>query len=173
MRVTYPYNNDIVVVEEFVSPIEIDMALTYFNMFFKTGLVDLPPEKYDDLKVDIKDLFNDLQQRAEQVFYEVFDDLDVEFTPLYNFSRLRTGGISPHADDCQPGATQTVLYGSILYWNGDFEGGELSYPGLGIDYKPVAGDLVFHPGTIEYTHGVKDVTSGVRYTSTTFIKSPL
>jgi Uncharacterized iron-regulated protein len=82
-------------------------------------------------------------------------------------------GISPHADDCQPGATQKVYYGSILYWNDNFGGGELNYRNLGIKYKPVARDLVFHPGTIEYLHGVEDVTSGVRYTSTMFVKELL
>ena len=194
MKITQPYNNDIVIINDFVSPEERELALKYFHLFFNgtrqfkeayqanTDTAEffqlyndepVTQTDYQNLKSDVAKLFDELQIRAEGVFYASHDDTDVEFTPLYNFSRLMSTGISPHADDCQPGATQTVLYGSILYWNEDFDGGELTYTQLGIDYKPVAGDLVFHPGTIEYTHGVKDVTSGVRYTSTTFIKSPL
>jgi len=194
MNITHPYNNEIVVVNDFVTPDEIDLAMKYFYLFFNgTRQFKQPYQQnsdtsecfqlyqdepvtqtdYQQLKEEVLVLFQDLQERVRQVFLDSHSDTDVEFTPLYNFSRLMSTGISPHADDCQPGATQKVLYGSILYWNDDFEGGELSYVNLGIDYKPVAGDLVFHPGTIEYTHGVKDVTSGIRYSSTTFIKSPL
>ena len=185
MRVTNPYDNEITVVNNFVTEEEIEMALRYFNKFFNKGQSKesyqansdtadffqlstaelISDEEYEILKPQVRELFNQLQTRAEEFFPGEY-----EFTPLYNFSRLMGKGISQHADDLQDGATQKVFFGSILYWNGDFEGGELNYTNLGIKYKPVAGDFVFHPGTVEYTHGVEDVTSGIRYTSTMFIK---
>jgi hypothetical protein len=58
-------------------------------------------------------------------------------------------------------------FGMILYFNDDYEGGEICYPLNGIEYKPAAGDIVIHE--IEAVHGVKKVKSGKRYTHATGI----
>jgi hypothetical protein len=169
MRVSNPYNNKITIINDFVSKDEIKFMLDYFDKFYSS---DRNSEKdYDQIKITAKHKFAELQHRAEKLFYELFDFTECDFTDIYNFGRLQSGGISPHADDLKDGADQTVHYGAVLYWNDSFEGGELNYTNLGIKYKPVPGDLVFHPGTEEYTHGVDDVTSGTRYTSTMFVKS--
>jgi len=52
--------------------------------------------------------------------------------------------------------------GFIVYFNDDFEGGEICYPEFDFCYKPKAGDLVVHD--IQNVHGVKKVKSGTRYT---------
>ena len=62
----------------------------------------------------------------------------------------------------------TLDYGVIAYF-GDWEGGEVYYPeldGLTIDPKP--GDLVIHGATPQWKHGVKEVTSGIRYAYSNF-----
>jgi hypothetical protein len=56
----------------------------------------------------------------------------------------------------------------IIYFNEDYEGGEISYPEYSIDYKPKAGDLVVHYS--EVPHGVTVVKSGTRYTHPNFIQ---
>lgn len=61
-------------------------------------------------------------------------------------------------------------YGIVLYLNGDYEGGEIFYPNVGIEFKPEAYSLVLHPAHEAYRHGVKKVTSGTRYSMTSFIK---
>ncbi len=62
-----------------------------------------------------------------------------------------------------------LQYAITIYLN-DFEGGEVYYPNLGLSYKPEKGDILLHPGTKKYTHGVKNVTgNSVRYIITTFI----
>lgn len=63
-----------------------------------------------------------------------------------------------------------VLFNVALYHN-DFEGGALFYPGKSfIEYKPEAGDLVIHPGTTEYRHGVRKVTgNNTRYMSNLWV----
>lgn len=49
----------------------------------------------------------------------------------------------------------------IVYFNDDYEGGEICYPEYGIEYKPNAGEIVLHyPGIV---HAVKTVKSGWRF----------
>lgn len=62
-----------------------------------------------------------------------------------------------------------LQYAIILYLN-DFEGGEVYYPNLGLQYKPEKGDALWHPGNKKYTHGVMPVKgNSPRYITTTYI----
>lgn len=74
-------------------------------------------------------------------------------------------------------------YGVIAYF-GDFEGGEVFYPGINkdgtvktdmdgntddcLEYKPESGDLVIHSAFQPYSHGVREVKSGTRYAFSNF-----
>jgi predicted 2-oxoglutarate/Fe(II)-dependent dioxygenase YbiX len=77
-----------------------------------------------------------------------------------------------HADgetaDGWPGYNYVVDYGSIIYLNDEYEGGELFFPKYNIHMKPQPGTLIFFPSTNMYAHGVTEVTDGVRYTSPHF-----
>lgn len=61
-------------------------------------------------------------------------------------------------------------YGVVLYLNDDYKGGEIFYPNANLELKPESCSLVLHPAHEAYRHGVKEVTSGVRYSMTSFIK---
>jgi hypothetical protein len=78
----------------------------------------------------------------------------------------------PHADkqlnDGRPNPFPTYDLNSLFYHNDDFEGGELYYPDFDIEVTPEPGLAVFHPGDVNYLHGVKMVTSGLRYTTPSF-----
>lgn len=58
-------------------------------------------------------------------------------------------------------------YGVIAYF-GDWDGGEVFYPELGIEISPRPGDLVIHGATSRWKHGVKPVTRGIRYAFSNF-----
>lgn len=76
-------------------------------------------------------------------------------------------------------------YGVVAYF-GNFEGGEIFYPDINpdgtkkdewqlidknspsLEYKPEIGDLVIHSAFDPYSHGVKAVTSGIRYAFSNF-----
>jgi hypothetical protein len=74
-------------------------------------------------------------------------------------------------------------YGLVAYF-GNFEGGEIHYPNLnsdgtphkdnedgdgkGFEYSPNRGDLVIHSAFYPYEHGVKPITSGMRYAFAVF-----
>jgi len=51
----------------------------------------------------------------------------------------------------------------LFYLNDDYEGGELYFPLQGIEFKPKAGAAYFFPGDKNYIHGVREITSGIRY----------
>lgn len=78
----------------------------------------------------------------------------------------------PHADGetVHGVATDTYIvdYGSIMYLNDNYDGGELYFPAYDIDFQPKAGTLAFFPSSTYYVHGVKEVIAGVRYTSPHF-----
>jgi len=61
-------------------------------------------------------------------------------------------------------------YGVVLYLNDDYEGGEIFYPNVGVEFKPEACSLVLHPAHEAYRHGVKAVSLGTRYSMTVFLK---
>ena len=67
-----------------------------------------------------------------------------------------------------PNYNYIVDYGSIIYLNEDYEGGEIFFPKYDIHIKPKAGTLIFFPSTNMYAHGVTEVVSGIRYTSPHF-----
>jgi predicted 2-oxoglutarate/Fe(II)-dependent dioxygenase YbiX len=80
--------------------------------------------------------------------------------------------LHPHADGENPDNTPHPfpwrLFGSVVYINDDYTGGEIHYPHRGISIKPKPGMLAVHPGTVDFLHGVCPVTAGVRYTIASF-----
>jgi hypothetical protein len=77
----------------------------------------------------------------------------------------------PHADDM----TNTDIhgfehrvFGSIIYLNDDYEGGQTYYPNYKISITPQAGKLAVHPGDPEHLHGVTKIEGGMRYTIASF-----
>lgn len=65
-------------------------------------------------------------------------------------------------------STCTVLdYGVCVYF-GDYTGGEVYYPNQNIEISVKPGDLLIHGALSEYQHGVKEITSGVRYSYSNF-----
>jgi prolyl 4-hydroxylase len=74
--------------------------------------------------------------------------------------------MEPHIDTVNDyEAFNYLKYSSVIYLNDDFEGGEIVFPIIGIEYKPKAGDAIFFPSDdIKYLHGVNSIKSGNRYT---------
>ena len=62
-----------------------------------------------------------------------------------------------------------ITYASVIYFNDDYEGGELSFPKLNINIKPKARELiVFSQTENEYYHEIKRIKEGTRYSSATW-----
>jgi predicted 2-oxoglutarate/Fe(II)-dependent dioxygenase YbiX len=92
------------------------------------------------------------------------------FEPPY-LLRYRVGGkYGMHADaeiyDAEKGLFYRVAdrdVSLLIYFNDDFEGGELTFNRLNYTYRPVAGDLVMFPSTNLYMHQAEPVTRGNKY----------
>jgi predicted 2-oxoglutarate/Fe(II)-dependent dioxygenase YbiX len=56
----------------------------------------------------------------------------------------------------------------LFYLNDDYDGGELFFPNQGIEFKPKVGAGYFFPGDMNYIHGIRKITSGIRYTAPFF-----
>ena len=80
--------------------------------------------------------------------------------------------LRPHADKEEPDGSPHPFpwrdFGTVIYLNDDFEGGQIHWPNKGIEWKPVKGSLAIFPGTVEFLHGVRNVPNGVRYTIPSF-----
>jgi len=79
---------------------------------------------------------------------------------------------SPHADkqlnDGTPNPFPTYDLNSVIYWNEAFTGGQIYYPQHDVEVKISSGMAVAHPGDINYLHGVREITSGERWTTPSF-----
>lgn len=64
-------------------------------------------------------------------------------------------------------------WGSVIYLNEDYEGGNTIYPELDIQIKPESGKIIIHPGDVDFMHGVSEVIGNDRFTIASFWTSDL
>jgi len=128
------------------------------------------------------------EEQKETFFYgkqkwgklpEIFDEIDQNVKNLFS-SALDIGNIALqryldnepmrlHRDYWLKDLDYYIRYGIVIYYNDDYEGGEIEYPELGIVHKPKARSLVLHGGNI--LHGPKRlIGDGSRYFSTSFVR---
>jgi sarcosine oxidase delta subunit len=112
----------------------------------------------------VSDTFNNIKKEIGKILKK-----DIyEYTGFKTIYRSATGQeMKTHSDS---GLGPSFKYGVVLYLNGDYEGGEIFYPNIGLEFKPEAYSLVLHPAHEAYRHGVKEVSFGTRYSMTTFLK---
>ena len=62
-----------------------------------------------------------------------------------------------------------ITYASVIYFNDDYDGGELAFPNLNLSIKPKARELVIFSQTEDdYYHEIKRIKEGMRYSSATW-----
>lgn len=78
----------------------------------------------------------------------------------------------PHYDNINPDGTPNYTpwrhMTAMVYLNDNFENGEIFWPEFGIEYKPKKGAIAVFPSDINFLHGVREITEGVRYTLSSF-----
>jgi hypothetical protein len=71
---------------------------------------------------------------------------------------------NPHIDAIE--LEPFIEYSSVIYLNDEYEGGEIYFPEKDFEVRPEKYSAIFFPGNdYEYIHGVKEITSGKRYTA--------
>lgn len=109
-----------------------------------------------------------------ETFYNFYGREKTIYTDSLHIVRWPNGyELKPHADAENPDGSEHSFpwrdFGTVSFLNDDFVGGELHLPNQNITIPAKAGVSVIFPGTLEYLHGVKPVTSGIRYTIASFL----
>ena len=118
-----------------------------------------------------------LIEKREQIKGIIKEDFNVDenlYSDMLQIVRWTSGyELHPHADsenpDNSPHPFSYREYAAVIYLNDNFCGGEIYFPDKdNFEPKIKPGMLVLFPGTLEYLHGVKEVTEGIRYTIASF-----
>lgn len=101
--------------------------------------------------------------------------LEKIYPDLFEIVRWPVGFFQgPHHDDMksylkdEENIHKHRMFGSVIYLNDDFDGGETFYPQHNLFIKPKTGTLVVHPGTEDHIHGVTEIKNNTRYTIASF-----
>ena len=119
------------------------------------------------LFIKTKNLLDDINERCIRIIndhYKTFYFLD----PLYNIYKFRHEDFMKEHHDS--GLSPKIKMGAVLYLNDNFDGGELYYPKLDLQIKPIARSLVVHPAGMIYRHGVNKVLNGERFSLAGFVR---
>jgi predicted 2-oxoglutarate/Fe(II)-dependent dioxygenase YbiX len=118
----------------------------------------------------IREELLDLRQQVKHEISNQFNTQRDLFCDIFQFVRWRTGDVlHPHADAEHPDGSihpyQYRQFATIIYLNESYSGGQIYFPNAN-NYEPAMapGTLVIFPGTLDFLHGVKQITSGTRYT---------
>lgn len=179
-----PFDNEIVVVEDFISDEEVKAIMDLANLDPKlwdgsndgSGLKEwygnqlrITPENIKEKYQFYRDLLDKIQNRSVEIFLQQYGKNDFHYIPINSISRRIGPGLGVHTDEIHPNHPQynpnekIITHGFVVYINENYSGGEIFYPQKNISIKPKAKSLVMHPGNKEYEHGVNEVFDAVRY----------
>jgi hypothetical protein len=120
------------------------------------------------------------------LLWDMIDRLKIEVDKFFDVNVQATGPAivrwpvgarqEPHADkefhtgeeEGRPNDFPYYDIAGLFYFDDDYEGGELYFPTHGIEFKPKPRAAYFFPGDKYYTHGVRPVKSGNRFTAPFF-----
>lgn len=172
MIVTRPFENtEIIVLKEFSTKEEAATLYTYLSSMYLAAKERDDSIKRTDLADESLKIINQLEQKYIDFATKNLDFVvEPKFSTLKNYVYWEPGKrMLPHYDNLGGDHSAPVMYGCVYYLNDDFEGGELWYPNQGVEYRPVAGEMILHPGSREYSHGVREIISGLRISAGSFI----
>lgn len=150
-----------------------DRTETHYN---EDGVV-IYDASYWDNRVASRPILDEIDPEISIVIEKLVKRLKIEVDNFFNVDAFPTSPAivrwmegyrqEPHADkqlqNGEPNDFPWYDLAGLFYLNDDYEGGELYFPDQGIEFKPKPGAAYFFPGDIGYSHGVKEITSGIRY----------
>jgi hypothetical protein len=150
-----------------------DKTETHYN---DDGVV-IYDASYWDNRVASRPILDKIDPEISLVIEKLVARLKVEVDNFFNVDAKPTSPAivrwmpgykqEPHADkqlqNGEPNDFPWYDLAGLFYLNDDYEGGELYFKNQGIEFKPKPGAAYFFPGDIGYSHGVKEITSGIRY----------
>ena len=162
---------DLYEIEDFVTVEQQVKVLEFFNSIKEEDWWTTPEghQKHEffygkQYNAQAPDVFNEINENVKNLFSTV---LYVGNVALQRYKIDEA--MQEHRDYWLYDEDYHIRYGIAIYYNDDYEGGEISYPELNIAHKPKARSLLMHGGNI--LHGTLPVTSDhTRFFSTTFVR---
>lgn len=170
--------NGVYVYKNFISKEQVERV----NAKVKQKILEIRAENNGELDLMREKMIGDIDE-----LFDVWEQMSKFLYPTHaihpkdsvSVIRPGDGGMRVHEDSPGEGNhhklsvtdawnTCTILdYGVITYF-GDYTGGAVFYPELGIEVLPEPGDMVIHGALRQHRHGVKEVDSGERYAFSNF-----
>ncbi len=121
------------------------------------------PGEFEDI-VNIYDIVSKAQKQCLRE-YESNYNIHMKYMEAINFVKYGPNQhFSIHTDH---GFSYICTVSCVTYLNEEYEGGELYFPYLDLEFKPEFGDSVFFPSTYIFAHASKPVKSGLKYSAVT------
>lgn len=164
--------------ENFITDEEVSIILEKLSALDESSWFeeDLPEydmhhagRTYETDNLNITELIKNIDKRVASLFKDYEHIVSIGSIVRGTPHILPSGMHRDNEDGQYEGENRnaTCMYGVLMYLNDNFEGGEICYPELGIEYKPKPGVLLIHyAGNM---HGVNPITSGTRYSMTSFV----
>ena len=161
---------NIYVYENFISSEDLLKINDYIqsSTFVSDAVHEFPYETLDfGQEKEFLSMIRSYRDKAASLLEETFD-CKVVLSEIYGLTKFKTGeNLNEHADKV---CASWRDLSTSLYYNDDYEGGELYFSQYDITFKPKAGMMIYFPAGANYQHRVNYVTSGTRYATTTFWK---
>jgi len=161
---------NIYVYENFISSEDLLKINDYIQSgIFTSGAIHEFPYETLEFSPDkeILPMVRSYRDKAALLLEEAFD-CKVALSEIADLTKFKTGeNLEEHADKV---CASWRDLSTSLYYNEDFEGGELYFSQYDLTFKPKAGMLIYFPAGANYQHRVNYITSGTRYATTTFWK---
>lgn len=154
-------------IRKFISDEEIKYFLSLPDHYGPDAWEDPDvPEHWAGRNLTLKESpeLQDLEKRVSDQFFNY-----ERIHKIHSLLRYRAGEmLGEHVDNGEP-EDYNNIYGLIIYLNDDYQSGEIYYPEIGLEVRPLKGSMVVHAAGIR--HGVRPVTGdAVRYVLTSFVK---
>lgn len=159
--------NDVLIIQEYIKTINFHTKENHVplhdNLFEKFN-AEFDLHTRGEMPPHILAIFSKYSKK----FYEIVQDKEKDFQyhpPMFSkhyIARYRTGiSVGPQFDSSRPDGT----YKSYVYWNSDFSGGDLEFPGHNIRFRPNPGDLIFFIENEENSYKINKIENGQLFLS--------
>lgn len=158
----------------FLAAHEADFGATDPKDYWTGRTLTLPQVRDAGMQSLMRDLQGRIIRKVREVLTERLGPQPPLYADVINFARWPPGyELLPHADAENPGGEPHPYpwrhFASVVYLNDDYGGGAIHFPELGIELRPPVRTLLVFPGTLDYLHGVRPVTHGMRHTLASFL----
>ena len=172
-----------VVLKDFISASDAELVISFIDQLHRDGkLHHSSMENGIDGRnliwnPDDKEAIELIKKYTKKVIEAQGENLDVFIHVCGFYKYEKNSGMGPHSDIMNEGCSKCIL-SAVLYFNDEYLGGELFFPKLNKEFRMPARSVAFYPAHLpQYDHGVREITSGVRYAipmcfTTDFSRSP-